>query len=145
MGVRAGALHAGALQPCTDASHAAAAFSETVKNCLLFSTTPDSAIDETEASPFPPGCVFISSVGDKLYDVTVNRACPGRLVSFTGALPGAGGAPRRVRSRGSLSRVTSGGDLRLIKTYAAGTLRTTPSFSDLYGSASNLAAIADEV
>jgi hypothetical protein len=83
-------------------------------------------------------------VADKLYDVTVNRACPGRLVSFTGALPGSGGV-RRVRSRGALSRVTSGGDLRLIKTYAAGALRNTPSFSDLYGSANNLAAIADEV
>lgn len=117
---------------------------ETIKNLLMFSTTADSAIDETEASPFPPGCVFISSVADKLYDVTVNRACPGRLVSFTGALPGAAGV-RRVRSRGALSRVTSGGDLRLIKTYAAGALRNTPSFSDLYGSANNLAAIADEV
>ena len=84
------------------------------------------------------------AVADKLYDVTVNRACPGRLVSFTGALPGGGGM-RRVRSRGGIARVTSGGDLRLIKTYAAGALRTTPSFSDLYGSAANLAAIADEV
>ncbi len=124
----------------------------------MFSTTPDSAIDETEPSAFPAGCVFISSgtqatwpvqssvthllcacaVADKLYDVTVNRACPGRLVSFAS---GAAGAPmRRVRSRGALSRVTSGGDLRLIKTYAAGGLRNTPSFSDLYGSANNLSA-----
>ena len=110
----------------------------------MFSTTADSAIDETEASPFPRGCVFISSVADKLYDVTVNRACPGRLVSFSAPLP-AGAPLRRVRSRGGLSRVTSGGDLRLIKTYAAGTLRNTPSFADLYGSAGNLEAIADEV
>ena len=142
----------------------------------MFTTTPDSAIDETEPSPFPAGCVFISSgasviyrrvrsalrylralrtiralthaprgaVADKLYDVTVNRACPGRLVSFSAPLP-AGAPLRRVRSRGGLSRVTSGGDLRLIKTYAAGTLRNTPSFADLYGSAGNLEAIADEV
>ena len=27
----------------------------------MFTTTPDSAIDETEPSPFPAGCVFISS------------------------------------------------------------------------------------
>jgi len=56
-------------------------------------------------------------VADKLYDVTVNRACPGRLVSFA-AGAGAGMPIRRVRSRGALSRVTSGGDLRLIKTCA---------------------------
>ena len=107
-------------------------------------------------------------VADKLYDVTVNRACPGRLVSFSGEA--SSGTPmRRVRSRGALSRVTSGGDLRLIKTCAcpqlrarrhaacwradnerlffcrradaAGALRTTPSFSDLYGSATNLSAL----
>ena len=79
-------------------------------------------------------------MADKLYDVTVNRACPGRLVSFAGGA--GGGAPmRRVRSRGALSRVTSGGDLRLIKTYAAGALRNTPSFADLYGSANNLSAL----
>ena len=78
-------------------------------------------------------------MADKLYDVTVNRACPGRLVSF--ASGGEGGQMKRVRSRGALSRVTSGGDLRLIKTYAAGTLRNTPSFADLYGSANNLAAL----
>ena len=35
--------------------------SETIKNVLMFTTTPDSAIDETEPSPFPAGCVFISS------------------------------------------------------------------------------------
>ena len=174
--------------------------SETVKNVLMFTTTPDSAIDETEPSPFPAGCVFISSgaralslpssvslirsalrylralrtthalthaprgaVADKLYDVTVNRACPGRLVSFSGEAS-AGTPMRRVRSRGALSRVTSGGDLRLIKTCAcpisrccglprlrcadarpaadaAGALRNTPSFSDLYGSANNLSAL----
>ena len=34
---------------------------ETLKQCLLFATTPDSAIDETDAAPFPAGCVFISS------------------------------------------------------------------------------------
>jgi hypothetical protein len=56
-------------------------------------------------------------VADKLYDVTVNRACPGRLVSFSGEAT-AGTPMRRVRSRGALSRVTSGGDLRLIKTCA---------------------------
>ena len=101
-------------------------------------------------------------MADKLYDVTVNRACPGRLVSFSGEAT-AGTPMRRVRSRGALSRVTSGGDLRLIKTCAcphsrallqyadsppalscadaAGALRTTPSFSDLYGSANNLSAL----
>ena len=103
------------------------------------------------------------AVADKLYDVTVNRACPGRLVSFSGEAS-AGTPMRRVRSRGALSRVTSGGDLRLIKTCAcpisrcggmpalssddacmradaAGALRNTPSFSDLYGSANNLSAL----
>ncbi len=51
--------------------------SETIKNLLMFSTTADSAIDETEASPFPPGCVFISS-GTK----TTQRARQHRLASI---------------------------------------------------------------
>jgi asparagine synthetase B (glutamine-hydrolysing) len=114
---------------------------ETSKNCLLFSTTQDSAVSsDIDASPFPPGCVFVSSVADKLYDVTVKRACPGRLVSF--AQPPSSGV-RRVRSRGSLSRITSGVDLDLIKTFAAGKLRTTPSFSNLFGSANELNAMAE--
>ena len=114
---------------------------ETRKNELMFGTTEDSALAECEASPFPPGCVFISSVADRLYDVTVKCACPGRLVSFA-----SGGdaviAVRRVRSRGNLSRVTSGGDLRLIKTYGSGKLQSRPSFSDLYGSNNALSALS---
>ncbi len=75
----------------------------------MFATTADSAIDETEASAFPAGCVFISSVADKLYDVTVNRACPGRLVSFAKPPPG---GMRRVRSRGSLRCVRQSRSVR---------------------------------
>lgn len=73
-----------------------------------------------------------------LYDVAVKRACPGRLVSFD-ALPA--GAMRRVRSRGVLARVNSGSDMRLVKTYAAGSLRTTPSLSELFGSANELSTV----
>ena len=92
---------------------------------------------------FPAGCVFISSVADRLYDVTVKRACPGRLVSFATAAGDAIIAVRRVRSRGSLSRVTSGNDLKLIKTYGGGKLQSRPSFSDLYGSNNALATMVD--
>ena len=114
---------------------------ETNKNELMFGTTDDSALQECEASEFPAGCVFISSVADRLYDVTVKRACPGRLVSFAHA-PGEAAIIKRVRSRGSLSRVVSGGDLRLIKTFAGGKLASRPSFSDLYGSNNDLSAMA---
>jgi asparagine synthetase B (glutamine-hydrolysing) len=114
---------------------------ETSKNELMFGTSEDSALQECEASPFPAGCVFISSVADRLYDVTVKRACPGRLVSFATAAGDAIIAVRRVRSRGSLSRVTSGNDLRLIKTYGGGKLQSRPSFSDLYGSNNALATM----
>jgi hypothetical protein len=102
--------------------------SETAKNALMFSTTADSGIDETDPSPFPAGCVFLSSVADNLYDVTVKRACPGRLVSFAGGA--SEGTPlRRVRSRGALARVISGGDLRLIKTCAPPTPDAVPRLS----------------
>ena len=116
---------------------------ETRKNELIFATTDDSALGECEASDFPAGCVFISSVADRLYDVTVKRACPGRLVSFTGNHGDSVIAVRRVRSRGSLSRVVSGGDLRLIKTFAGGKLQSRPSFSDLYGSNNALSTLVD--
>ena len=81
---------------------------------------------------FPPGCVFVSSVGHKEYEIFVQKACPGRLVSFTKPL--AAEKARRVRSRGALAGVTrssSGKDLSLIKTYGKGMVRETPSFSDL--------------
>ncbi len=38
----------------------------------------------------------------------------------------------------------SGVDVRLIKTYASGALRHTPSFSDLYGSNNALSTLADD-
>jgi hypothetical protein len=117
------------------------AWGETPQNALLFGTTADSALSDVEATPFPPGCLFISSVADRLYDVQVNRACPGVLRQFRGAkdvlLAQAGsGALRRVFSRGSLARNASGADLKLIKSFGAGELRTTPSFSELRGDAS---------
>lgn len=98
---------------------------------IQFSTTCDSAVDDT-VDAFPPGCVFLSAVGNKEYEVFVKKACPGRLVSFNKQL-----APermKRVRSRGTLgkmTRSTSGVDMALIKTYAKGAVRESPSFSDL--------------
>jgi len=73
-------------------------------------------------------------------EIFVEKACPGRLVSFT-KRPAVRSIMVRaaVRSRrgGSLTshavtRVSSGTDLRrLIKTYAKGAVRESPSFSDL--------------
>lgn len=54
------------------------AWAEAPSGCLMFATVDDSALEaECEAAPFPPGCVFVSSVADKLFEVAVNRACPG--------------------------------------------------------------------
>ena len=116
---------------------------ETARGCLLFSTTEDSAInDETDAADFPAGALFVSSLtSDKLYDALVKRACPGRLVSFQ-QLPA--GTMRRVRSRGGLARVSSGADVSQIKTFAAGTLRTSPSLSELFANNNQLHSAASE-
>ena len=115
---------------------------ESASGCLMFSTTEDGALGGTSeaAADFPAGALFVSNcTSDKLYDVAVKRACPGRLVSFM-QLPV--GAMRRVRSRGVLARVASGSDMRLVKSFAAGALRTSPSLSELFGSANGAAAPA---
>lgn len=84
---------------------------ETRSGCLLFATVPDTAAEaEVEGSPFPPGCVFVSSVADKLFEVAVNRACPGRLAAFA-ATPGvvaAGGAAAAAAAAASASAAGAG-------------------------------------
>ena len=73
------------------------------------------------------------AVGKREYEVFVQKACPGRLVSFAKTLPA--NRMTRVRSRGQLgkamSRSGSGVDVSLIKTYRGGAVRESPSFSDL--------------
>ena len=74
-------------------------------------------------------------------EIFVEKACPGRLVSFTkrpAVRSMVRAAVRRSRRGGGsltshvVTRVASGTDLRrLIKTYAKGAVRESPSFSDL--------------
>lgn len=82
------------------------------------------------------------TVGTKAYEAFVKKGCPGTLISYVNKQAVAGGKGfARVRSRGSLSDLTtmankrsgSGVDITLIKTYAKGMVRESPSFTDLMG------------
>lgn len=75
-------------------------------------------------------------MGTKAYEAFVKQGCPGTLVSYANKQPAAGRGIAKVRSRGSFGdfqRVGSGVDVTLIKTYAKGMVRESPSFTDLMG------------
>lgn len=76
------------------------------------------------------------AVGAKAYEAFVKKGCPGTLVNYVDKQPAIGKGLKKIRSRGSIGdfqRSGSGVDVTLIKTYAKGMVRESPSFTDLMG------------
>lgn len=75
-------------------------------------------------------------MGTKAYEAFVKKGCPGTLVNYVNKQPAPGKGFPKVKSRGSMgdfARNGSGVDVTLIKTYAKGMVRESPSFTDLMG------------